>query len=75
MKNILKFRIILFSLVLFLMGTLPALADDDFDPFNPDNPDPGNASIDHVFPFVLIATLFIGYYFLRLRTKQTSLSD
>lgn len=49
------------TLLLLPLGVFKCWADDDFDPFMPDTPDPGNAEIVGLLPFVFIVGVFYAF--------------
>jgi hypothetical protein len=54
-------NIFLFLLILPL-GILEVLADEEFDPFDPEVPDPGNADISQfVIVLIVFGLAFAGY--------------
>ena len=52
---------ILITFFLLLLGVFQCWADDEFDPFNPDGPDPGNVEIVGLLPFLLLIGVFYAF--------------
>lgn len=73
MKNSNRLRAAYFTLLFFVTGCFTAFADgfyeDDLDPFLPDNPDPGNASLPNVIVLFVAGALYVAYYLAKTRLK------
>jgi drug/metabolite transporter (DMT)-like permease len=70
MKKLNRLQAAYYTLLFFVLGSFTAFADDDFDPFLPDNPDPGDASIPYISLLLLLGVLYAGYY-LFMKTTNT----
>jgi hypothetical protein len=66
-----QFHKILLSLFMLPLGVFQCWADEEFDPFMPDTPDPGNVEIVRLLPFVL----FIGVLYAFRKFYNRNLND
>lgn len=61
MKNSNRLSSAYYTLLFFVIGSFMAFADE-FDPFDPEVPDPGNASIPYISLLLLLGVLYAGYH-------------